>query len=446
MSTTKVSPELLEVAERCQKIALKKGASAAAARAYKVRDVSVQWRDGKLEQINEATTRGAGLQLYVDGRYSSATSSDLRPEALDTFIADAVAMTRTLAKDPFRSLPDPKLYEGQPAVDLQIEDPAYPTVTPEKRRQVAQAVEAAARSVKGAESILSVTTGFSDTRAESVRVHSNGFTGARVDTAFWTQAQVSVKDPDGRRPEDYAYAGVRFVGEMPAAEGIGRTAAERTLARLGAKKPESAVLTMVLENRAAGRLVGALTAALSGQALQQKRSFLEGKLGQGVGSPRLTLTDEPLVPRGFGSRLFDGEGLAARTLPIFDKGVLRSYYIDTYYGKKLQVPPTTAGASNLLFALGDKDQAGLVKGLADGILVTGFLGGNSNATTGDFSFGVQGFRIRAGQVAEPVAELNISGNHLDFWKRLVAVGNDPWPYSTYRTPTLVFEGVQFAGV
>jgi len=446
MSTTKVSPELLEVAERCQKIAREKGASEVAARAYKVRDVNVQWRDGRVEQVNEATTRGVGLQLYVDGRFSSATSSDLRPEALDTFIGDAVTMTRTLAKDPFRSLPDPKLYAGQSTVDLQIEDPAYETVTPERRRQVAQAVEAASRSVKGAESILSVTTGFSDNRAESVRVHSNGFTGARVDTAFWTSAQVSVKDPDGRRPEDYAYAGVRYVGEMPSAESIGRTAAERTLARLGAKKPESAVLTMVLENRAAGRLVGALTAALSGQALQQKRSFLEGKVGQAVGSSRLTLTDEPLVPRAFGSRLFDGEGLAAKTLPIFDQGVLRNYYVDTYYGKKLQVAPTTAGASNLLVALGDQDQSGLLKDLVDGILVTGFLGGNSNATTGDFSFGVQGFRIRAGQIAEPVAELNISGNHLDFWKRLAAVGNDPWPYSTYRTPTLVFENVQFAGV
>ena len=79
-------------------------------------------------------------------------------------------------------------------------------------------------------------------------------------------------------------------------------------------------------------------------------------------------------------------------------------------------------------------------------LVTGFLGGNSNGTTGDFSLGVQGFRIRRGQIAEPVGEMNISGNHLDFWKRLVAVGNDPWPYSSLRTPTLVFEGVQFAGV
>ena len=446
MSTTPVSPELLEVAERCQKIALAKGASEVAARAYKVRDVNVQWRDGKLEQIGEATTRGVSLQLYVDGRYSAVSSSDLRPEALETFIADAVVMTRSLAQDPFRSLADPKLYAGQPTVDLQLEDPAYPKVSPEKRRQVAQELEGAARAVKGAEHILSVTTGFGDNRSESVRVHSNGFSGARVDTAFSASAQVSVKDPDGRRPEDAAWATVRFVGEMPAAAEIGRRAAFRTLARLGAKKAASSVLPMVLENRAAGRLVGALTAALSGQALQQKRSFLEGKKDEVVGSPLLTLTDDPLVPKGFGSRLFDGEGIAAKAMPVFEKGALRHYYVDTYYGKKLQMAPTTGGSSNLVVAPGAHGQAELVAQIPDGILVTGFLGGNSNATTGDFSLGVQGFRIRKGEIAEPLGEMNISGNHLDFWKRLSAVGNDPWPYSSLLTPTLVFEGVEFAGV
>jgi PmbA protein len=205
-------------------------------------------------------------------------------------------------------------------------------------------------------------------------------------------------------------------------------------------------MTMAVDNRSAGRLLQALAGPLQAASLQQKRSFLEGKLGQELGSASLTLNDDPLLAKGFGSRLFDGEGLAARPLPIFDKGVLRSYYIDTYYGKKLQVAPTTGGSSNLVMALGTKDQAGLLAAIKDGILVTGFLGGNSNGTTGDFSLGVQGFKIRDGQVGEPVSELNISGNHLDFWKRLVAVGNDPWPYSTLLTPTLVFEGVQFAGV
>jgi PmbA protein len=83
--------------------------------------------------------------------------------------------------------------------------------------------------------------------------------------------------------------------------------------------------------------------------------------------------------------------------------------------------------------------------MKDGILITGFLGGNSNGTTGDFSFGVQGYRVRGGQIAEPVGEMNISGNQADLWKRLAAVGNDPYAYSPGRTPTLVFDGVQFAG-
>jgi len=439
------SPELLAAAERCAEIALKKGAHEVAARAYKVRDVTVQWRDGKLEQINEATTRGVGLQLYVDGRYASATSSDLRPQALDTFIGDSVAMTRTLAADPFRCLPDPALYAGQASVDLKIEDPAYLTVTPERRRRLAEELEAAARAVKGASAILSVTTGFSDNRSESVRVHSNGFKGGRVETSFWTSAQVSVKDPDGRRPEDWSAAGVRFLSELPSAAEVGRKAAERALGRLGAKKAESTVLPMVLENRAAGRLVGYLMGPLGGQSLQQNRSFFEGKVGQAIGSERLTITDDPHLPKGFGSRLYDGEGIAARPLPIFEAGVLRNCFIDTYYGKKLKMAPTTGGSSNIVWKLGLSAQAQLVADVKDGILVTGFLGGNSNGTTGDFSLGVQGFRIRGGQIAEPVAEMNISGNHLDFWKRLSAVGNDPYLYSSSRTPTLVFEGVQFAG-
>jgi PmbA protein len=444
--SAKASPELFAVAERCAEVARKKGAAEVAARAYKVRDVTVQWRDGKLEQINEATTRGVGLQLYVDGRYASVTSSDLRPEALDGFIGDSVAMTRTLAVDPFRSLPDPALYAGQADVDLLIDDPAYATVTPEQRRRLAQELEEAARSAKGGEAILSVTTGFSDNRSESVRVHSNGFRGGRVDTSFWTSAQVSVKDADGRRPEDWSAAGVRFLAELPATAAVGKDAAERALGRLGAKKAESAVLPMVLANRAGGRLVSFLLGPLGGQSLQQKRSFLEGKLGQAVGSARLEVADEPHLRKGFGSRLFDGEGLAARRLPLFEGGVLRNHFIDTYYGKKLKMAPTTGGASNLSWTLGTKAQAQLVADVQDGILVTGFLGGNSNGTTGDFSLGVQGFRIRAGQVAEPVAEMNIAGNHLELWKRLVAVGNDPYPYSSLRTPTLVFEGVQFAGL
>jgi PmbA protein len=226
---------------------------------------------------------------------------------------------------------------------------------------------------------------------------------------------------------------------------VGRRAAERALARLGSVKGGSAVMTMAVDARCGGRLVSALLGPTAAAALQQKRSFLEGKLGSAVGSPLLDVADDPLVRRGLGSRLYDGEGMASRRFPLFEGGVLRSYYVDTYYGRKLGIAPTTARSSNLAWRLGPASQQELLRELGEGILVTGFLGGNSNGTTGDFSLGVRGFRVRGGQLAEPVGEMNVSGNHVELWRRLAAVGADPYRYSAMRTPTLVFEGVQFAG-
>lgn len=445
MTTTK-KDEMLSTAEACVALAKKKGAKDAAARAYRVRDVSLEWRDGKVEKISEATTRGVSIGLYVDGRYSTASTSDLRPEALDTFIGDAVALAKTLAEDPFRLLPDPELYKGQAAVDLKLEDLKYASVTPDQRRTLVKEMETAARGVEGADSILSVSTSWNDTLNESFYITSNGFSGQRRDTTFFISASVSVKDKDGRRPEDYSYAGSRMFGELPVAATIGRDAASRAISRLGSKKGESAEMPMVIDNRASGRMVGFFGQALSGAALQQKRSFLEGKLGQKIASDLVTVVDDPLIPKGFGSRLYDSEGIAAKRLAIIEAGVLKNYYVDTYYGRKLKMAPTTGGTSNHAWVLGDKTQTQLLAAIKDGIFVTSFLGGNSNSLTGDFSLGVQGFRIRDGKLAEPIGEMNISGNHLEFWKKVVAVGNDPYPYSSLRTPTLVFDGVSFAGV
>jgi PmbA protein len=395
--------------------------------------------------VTEATTRGLGLDLYVEGRYASVSTNDLRPEALDRFIEDAVALARTLAPDPHRSLPEPELYRGQPDVDLELEDPSYAELDSGTRRRITEELEVAARAVPGAERILSVTTSVSDTRAESALVQTNGFEGTKRGTDFWISAEVTVKDADGRRPEESAASGGRFRDAIEPPAAVGRRAAERALSRLGTVKGGSAVMTMVVDARSAARIVAALLGPLSAAAVQQKRSYLEGKIGSQVGSRLLDIADDPLVKRGLGSRLYDGEGIAARPFPVFTEGTLRSYFVDTYYGRKLGMAPTTSRTSNLAWKLGDRSPAVLLSDAGEGILVTGFLGGNSNGTTGDFSLGVRGHRITGGRLAEPVGEMNVSGNHLELWKRLVAVGNDPYRYSAMRTPTLVFEGVQFAG-
>ena len=192
-------------------------------------------------------------------------------------------------------------------------------------------------------------------------------------------------------------------------------------------------------------MLGRLGQALSAGAIQQQRSCLAGRQGQPVASERLTIVDEPLLVRGLGSRYFDGEGIAARPLPIFARGVLCNYYVDTYYGRKLGWSPTTGGSSNLLVELGKKNLGELLDAAGKGFYVTGWAGGNADLTTGDFSFGFRGHRIEGGQPGAPVAEMNITGNYLELLHNLAAVGNDPYPYSSFRTPTLVFENVEFSG-
>lgn len=445
MSKTTNEQDMLAVAQQCISIAKNAGANDASARAYRVRDVSLDWRDGKIEKISESTTRGVNLALYVDGRYSTVSTSDLRPDALKTFIGDTIALAKTISPDPFRALPDPALYKGQASVDLQTEDPKYATVTADDGRKIAKAVHDAARAVKGSEAFNSVTASFSSNLVENWMVTSNGFSGSNRGTSFFVSAGVSAKDKDGRRPEEYDYAGSRFWNELGDATAVGTRAAQRTLGRLGSKKGETAAMTVIVDNRSVGRLLGMLVGPMSAGALQQKRSFFEGKLGQQVVSELVTITDDPLIPKGFGSRKFDAEGIAAKPRVMIENGVLKAYYIDTYYGRKLKMDPTSAGPSNATWKLGSKSQKELIADAKDGLLITGFIGGNSNSGTGDFSVGVLGFRIRNGEIAEPVSEMNLSGNHLEFWKKLAAVGNDPFPYSSMRNPTLVFDGVSVAG-
>jgi PmbA protein len=189
-----------------------------------------------------------------------------------------------------------------------------------------------------------------------------------------------------------------------------------------------------------------LGSPLSAWALQQKRSYLEGRLGEKVGSDLLSVVDQPLLESGFGSRHYDGEGISAKPLNLVEKGVLKNYYIDTYYGRKLGMPPTTGSISNLDWSLGSRDQEEILQDLAEGVLVTSFLGGNSNDTTGDFSVGIRGFHVKNGKLDHPISEMNITSNHLDLWMRLVEVGCTPYPYSSYRCPALLFDDLQLSGV
>ncbi|HOP06713.1 MAG TPA: TldD/PmbA family protein [candidate division Zixibacteria bacterium] len=408
------------------------------------RGVNVDYRDGKLDRLTEATENSLSLALYIDGKYSSSSTCDIRKETLEHFISEAVAMTRYLDSDPYRTLPDPALYEGREAHDLELYDARLDQVTPEKRVQIAANMEEVARAAS--DKVTSATAYYYDGKSSSVKVHSNGFQGSQESTNFGSGVEVTVDDGQGHKVSDWSYAPVHYIADLLDPTACGKEAVQRSLRQLGQKKLASGIYDMLVENRAASRMIGALTYPMQASALQQKSSFLEGKLGQKIASDKLTMIDDPFIPRGMGSRLFDGEGIAAKHRTMIDKGVLKHYFVDDYYGRKLGMKPTTGGYSNLTFELGDKNLDQLIAQVKHGIFVTSFVGGNNNSTTGDYSYGIIGMLIEDGALTQPVNEMNISGNTLDLWGSLAEVGNDVYRYSSIIRPSLLFKDISFAGV
>jgi len=437
--------ELYDLAAWGIKEAKEAGADSCRVRIGGERTVEIGYRDRKPENIKEASTRNMGIEIFVAGRYSVMSTSDLRKDALREFIGRAVAQTRLLAEDPFRTLPEPKYYEGRQEVDLEQVDPGYGAFTPANRHDFVKAIEAACLE-KGGDKVISVNAGSTDGYAESVAMTSNGFDGYEESTYFVGQAGMTGKDEGDRRPAEYAGAVVLQRRDMPKPEEIGREAARRTLALFGAKKLKTETLPVIIENRVVSRFGDGFMQALFGRMIQQKQSFLADKKGQKVGSGLFTLIDDPLLKGGLNSQLYDGDGLAARKRVIIDGGVLKDFYIDWYYSRKLGVEPTTGAPSNVVVAPGKRSVAEIMKDLGRGILITGFIGGNSNSTTGDMSIGIAGQLFEKGEVVQAVSEMNVADNHLKLWHRLAEVANDPYPYSANRTPSLVFTDMVVSGL
>lgn len=436
--------ERLELARWVIQYAGKCGAADAAAKISKSRKIEVEFRNRKLDKLLESTENSLALSVYVKDRFSTHTTNDLRKEALGGFVEEAIAMTKYLSEDPYRSLPDPRYYEGRREKELHIYDPAYESVSSEERVNLAKEMEATAMAQS--EKVVACTAYYDDSFDESARVHSNGFEGTLQSTSYSIAVEVTVCDEKECRPNDYDRRTVRYRANLPDHRQLAKVAVERAFKKIGQKKIDSGRYDMVVENRARPSLISALIAPMRARSIQQKRSCFENKLGTKIGSDKLTIIDDPFVEYGLGSRLYDDEGMAARRLVMIDKGVLKSFYVDCYYGNKLGWEPTTGDSSNLVFEYGTKSLDELVAQMKKGILITGFIGGNSNSTTGDFSYGIIGKYVEDGQIIKPVYEMNISGNVTELWHKLVDIGNDPYDYSARRRPSLYFKDVQFSGV
>lgn len=422
--------------------ALKNGAQQVSVSIDESRNNNIEIRDQQIDNLTESNRNSLTINLYVDKKYSSHSTNRMKKNELYKFVEEAIAATRYLAEDEFRMLPDPSLFYKGGGAELNVVDPKIDDIEPQTRINLAKAVMDEA--FKKDERIISVSSGYSDGLSNRVYVTSNGFRGDSARSSVSLSASVSVKTDQGR-PQDYWYESGLFFDKLKKTD-IGKKALERTLRKIGPRKISSGKYTMILENRVAANLISPLYNALSGNAIYQKQSFLAGKKDQPIASKVMTIWDDPSIPSGPGSRHFDGEGLASGKRVIVEEGILRSFYIDTYYGKKLGMDPTSGSNANVVFKLGERDMGGMAESLKKGILVTGFNGGNCNGSTGDFSYGIEGYFIENGIATYPVNEMNITGNMKEIWNNLVEAGNDILDGSSAMIPSLMIEGIDFSGI
>jgi len=434
-----------ELAEWVSDYTLKAGATDCRVSLTKRRFIEINYRDRKPDTLKEASTRNLNLGVYLNNRYANQSTPDFRQSSLETFITELIESAGIMEEDPFRSLPNPELYSGRSAVDLQLTDPGYEKLSPEDRHAIVQKAENACLE-KGGEKVISVEAGEYDEKYEEYVRTSNGFEGSSQGTVFQLGVQMYAQDEGDRRPNGYHYGIATHKNDLPAPEQVGTEAARRTFELFGAKKIQTTQLPVIIENRVVEWILGFLLNPLAGRSIQQKRSCFSDKKGEQIGSKLFTVIDDPFVPRGLGSRLYDNDGFPAKRRDLFTEGVLNDFMIDWYYSRKLECEPTSGSVSNIIIPPGERSVESIVKDLPKCLLITEFIGGNSNSTTGDFSIGIFGKLFEKGQFKQNVAEMNMADNHLNFWKKLIEVANDPWIYSNVRVPSLVFEGVVVSGI
>ena len=423
--------------------ALKNGCQSARLSLYNNSNTSFEIRDMKIDRLSQASENGLSIQIFVDGKFGSFSTNRLDRNELESFIKNAIDSTRYLAEDKARTLPDPALYYKGNQPDLELYDNTFEKINPDDK--VALAMKVCEEIMGKNERIISSNSSYSDGDNFGYHITSNGFEGHSSSSYYSLFGAASIKGNDDARPEGYWYESSLFYDELKR-DNIGTRALERALGKLGQTKINSGKMQMVVDPMNSRQLLSPVISAMYGAAIQQKNSFLLDKLDQKIFNDNVSIIDEPHLIRSSGARYFDNEGVATKHQDIFDAGILKTYFIDTYYGKKLNVPQTVGSPSILTMPPSDKDLNALIASVDKGILVTGFNGGNCNGTTGDFSYGIEGFLIEKGKQTQPVNEMNVTGNMITLWNNLREIGNDARKDSNWRIPSLLFDNVDFSGI
>ncbi len=403
---------------------------------------NLETKNGEIELLTESNSKGIELELFVEGRYGSFGTSDVNAQNLKNFVTKAVEMVKLTDPDPARGLPDSAWVGQLPDADLQLFDPAIAASKKENSEALCKKMTDAATGADP--EIFHAEASFKESDYAGVLITSDGFVGERRSTNFTMGTAAYAKDGGDRKQVGWDFRSWRHWKDRVDTEDLGRTAARRALEMRGSKPIATGEYPVVIVNYWGDYVAGLLLRSLGGSSVYRKMTVLADKKERKIASPVLTMTDDPLLPKGLSSQQYDGEGMAAKRRPVIEKGVLKTFFFDTYWARKQGVEPTTGGSSNLMFETGTRSGEEMAQALDKGIFINNFIGGNYNPVTGDFSTGVRGFYVEGGKFV-PVTEMNLAGNLLDLLPNIEEIGNDPYPYMSIQSPSMRFKPLKFSG-
>jgi len=427
------------------------GADAADAIAVDGVATSIDIRQGKLEQAERAEGVELGLRVLVGQRQACVSVSDISDATITAMAERAVAMAREAPQDPWAGLADPsQLAQKRDTTMLQLCDDT-PEVNAAALESDARRAEAAAMAVQG---ITQVEASASQSRRRIHLAASNGFAGGYARSSRAVSAVAFTGEGSGME-RDWAAEGRIFAADLPGADEIGTLAAERALARLGARKPKTGTFPVLYDERISSSLIGHLLGAVNGSAITRGSSWLRDALGSQVLPTGLSVIEDPHRARVGGSRLFDSEGLATARRAIIENGVLTGWVLDLATARKLGMQstanaargtsaPPSPGTSNIDLTPGTASRADLIAQMGTGLLVTSLIGSSINPTTGDYSRGASGFWVENGEITYAVNECTIAGNLREMLLRIIPA-NDARAHMSTRVPSLLIEGLTLAG-
>ncbi len=432
--------------------ATQKGATAADAYAVEDQSFSAEVRLGEVDTVQHAREQHLSLRVFAGHSVAAASTSDFSRDSLERLVDEAVSLARITSPDELSGLPDAgELARGLSALDLS--DPQGHDLAPEEKIELARRCEKAA--LESDPRITNSEGGsFADARVRYAYASSQGFSGA-YETSSFSLSAAPVAAQNGEMQRDSWYHVARKRSRLDAPEEIGRVAARRALRRLGARRVKTAEVPVIFDPETAASLLRHIAGAAAGPALYRQASFLLGRLGQPVAAPSVTIVDDGTMPGALGSRPFDGEGLPIRKAVVVDEGVLTSYLLDTYTGRKLGLPSThhaardgagvTVSTTNLFLSAGEASPGELIRSVKQGLYVTELIGFGVNGVTGDYSRGAVGLWIDNGELAYPVEEITVAGNLLEMFHRIEGVGNDLVFRDRTAAPTVLIGRMTVAG-